>query len=203
VHTPHENGATLKARAHTHTQRQTHAQMLTLALPPQPEPFQSVAARSRRGGPGTMASARPLLVLIPARQRSVLEILAQLNGAAAWRGVAAQERAARGVGSRRADFHAERGCVGLLHPRQLVSVAGKLFQVHRVPHAGPGDCKGGGRPGGGRHGVREHRQRVSFEGGLFQGHKSTTGSTWRLQKRWATGRGRAGRTETSALATCT
>jgi len=35
-----------------------------------------------------------------------------------------------------------------------------LQQGHRVPCAEPGDCKGGGRPGGGGQGVREHRQRV-------------------------------------------
>ena len=36
-----------------------------------------------------------------------------------------------------------------------VSVAGGLQQGHRVPHAAPGDCKGGGRPGGGGQGVRQ------------------------------------------------
>jgi hypothetical protein len=40
------------------------------AAQPQPAPFPSVAARSRRGRPGTKASARPLLVVTPARQRS-------------------------------------------------------------------------------------------------------------------------------------
>ena len=46
--------------------------------------------------------------------------------------------------------------VGVLHPRQRVSVAGGVFQGHRVPHAAPGDCNyrypgytGGGRDGGG------------------------------------------------------
>jgi len=36
-----------------------------------------------------------------------------------------------------------------------VSVAGGLCEGHQVPHAGPGDCKGGGRPGGGGQDVRE------------------------------------------------
>jgi hypothetical protein len=48
--------------------RHKHTQMPHVA--PQPAPFPSVAARSRRGRPGTRASARPLLVLTPARQRS-------------------------------------------------------------------------------------------------------------------------------------
>ena len=33
--------------------------------------------------------------------------------------------------------------------RQLVLFAWGLFQGHRVPRAAPGDCTGGGRPGGG------------------------------------------------------
>ena len=33
--------------------------------------------------------------------------------------------------------------------------------------------------------------------GTMRRHSSTTRSTWRLQRRWATGRGRAGRTRTS------
>ena len=52
-----------------------------------------------------------------------------------------------------------------------VSVAGGLQQGHRVPHAGPGDCKGGGRPGGGGPGVWEPLQRVSVAGGLHQDHR--------------------------------
>ena len=60
------------------------------------------AARSRRGRPGTSASARPLRPLVPAAkptadQMRVLVILKQLADAADWRGVAAQERAARAV----------------------------------------------------------------------------------------------------------
>ena len=67
-HTTRKRGGLAGARARAHTQRQTRAQVLTVALPPQPAPFQSVAARSRREG--TRASARPLLVLTPARKRS-------------------------------------------------------------------------------------------------------------------------------------
>jgi hypothetical protein len=37
----------------------------------------------------------------------------------------------------------------------------------------------------------------------FPGPSNTKRSAWRLQRRWAIGRGRAGRTITSALATCT
>ena len=87
-----------------------------------------------------------------ADQMHVLKILAQLYGAADWRGVAAQERAARAVAAAVRDFDAGHCCVGLRHPRHCVSVAGELLQGHRVPHAGPGDCKGGGRPGGGGQG---------------------------------------------------
>jgi hypothetical protein len=89
-----------RARTHkdTHTDRHSR-KCLTVALPPQPAPFPSVAARSRRGRTGTRASARPLLVLTPARQRSrrLTKMLEQLAGAGHWRGVAAQDRAARAV----------------------------------------------------------------------------------------------------------
>ena len=81
----------------THTTRSNPPRSL-----PNPHLF-SVAARSRCGRPGTRANARPQLVLTPARQRSrrltrcaCLEILEQLDGAADWRGVAAQERARPG-----------------------------------------------------------------------------------------------------------
>ena len=37
---------------------------------------------------------------------------------------------------------------------------GGLCKGYRVPPAAPGDCKGGGRPGGGGQGVREPRHRV-------------------------------------------
>ena len=62
-----------------------------------------------------------------AEQMRVLKMLAQLAGAADWRGVAAQEIAARAVaaavqggGSRRADFDAGLCFDCLLHPRQRV-----------------------------------------------------------------------------------
>jgi tetratricopeptide (TPR) repeat protein len=58
------------------------------------------------------------------------------------------------------------GRAGRTEPRQRVSVAGGLCEGHRVPRAAPGDCKGGGRPGGGGQGVREPRLRVSVAGGL-------------------------------------
>ena len=41
------------------------------------------------------------------------------------------------------------GVQGVREPRHLVSVAGGLCKGHRVPHAVPSDCNGGGRPGGG------------------------------------------------------
>jgi hypothetical protein len=101
-----------------------------------------------------------------ADQMRVLKILAQLDGVADWRGGAAQERAARAVAAAVRNFHAGQGCLGLLHPRQRVLVAGGLCKGHCVPHAAPSDGKGGGRPGGGGQGVREPRQRVSVAGGL-------------------------------------
>ena len=65
----------------------------------------------------TVARWHPTAVKQTADQTRVLEKLDQLVGAADWRGVAAQERAARAVA---ADFHAEQGCVDLQHPRQSV-----------------------------------------------------------------------------------
>ena len=51
-------------------------------------------------------------------------------------------------------------------------LAGGLFQGDRVPHAGPGDCKRGGGPGGGGQGVREPgATRTWFAGGLSEGYK--------------------------------
>ena len=163
-----------------------------------------------------------------ADQMRVLEILEQLAGAADWRGVAAQEGAARAVAAvmrtsipgcaswvyctlgnayfslggyaKAIEYHTqclaiakqvgdragEGGTYGNLgnpyrsqggyakaieyytqclaiaeevgdraggqdvrEPRQRVSFAGGLCQGHRVPHAAPDDCKGGGRPGRG------------------------------------------------------
>ena len=64
------------ARAQTNIDTNTRI-CLTVALLPQPAPFLSVAARSRRGRP---ASARPLRALAPARQRS-----RRLTRCACWR----------------------------------------------------------------------------------------------------------------------
>jgi hypothetical protein len=67
----------------------------------------------------------------------------------------------------------------------------------------PWQLKGGGRPGGGGRGVPEPRQRVSFAGGLCEGHRVPHAGLdngkggGRLQRKWATGRGRARRTGTS------
>jgi hypothetical protein len=69
---PHTR-AHARARTHTqtHTQTDRHSRKcLTVALPPHPAPSPSLAARSRRGRPGTRAIAWLLLVLTPARQRS-------------------------------------------------------------------------------------------------------------------------------------
>jgi tetratricopeptide (TPR) repeat protein len=53
-----------------------------------------------------------------------------------------------------------RGRAGRTGTSASVSVAGGLQQGHQAPRAAPGDCKGGGRPGGGGHGIREPRQCV-------------------------------------------
>ena len=56
---------------------------------------------------------------------------------------------------------------------------------------------GGSRPGGGGQGVRETLHAYAYgHRGTSARPSSTTHSTWRLQRRWATGRGRAGRTGT-------
>ena len=109
-----------------------------------PDPF-SLAARSRRGRPGTRASARAsarTAAKPTADQMRLLEILEQLAVAADWRGVVAQERAARAVAAAVGASIPYYAFVCPLRPRQRVSFAGSLFQGHRVPHAAPGDCKG-------------------------------------------------------------
>jgi hypothetical protein len=54
--------------------------------------------------------------------------------------------------------------VGLLLPKQGVSESGELFPGVRAPQGVPDNGQGGGRSGGGRCGVREPRQSVSFAG---------------------------------------
>jgi hypothetical protein len=72
---------------------------------------------------------RPLRALAaPARRAGdkmrVLVIIGQLANAADWGGVAEQERAVPGAGSRRADFDVGHCFVCLLHPRQRIFFAG-------------------------------------------------------------------------------
>ena len=55
------------------------------------------------------------------------------------------------------------------HARKRTPFAGGLFQCEQVPHAAPGYCQGGGRPGGGGQGVRESGERARVAGGLLQG----------------------------------
>ena len=88
----------------------------------------------------TRTAAKPT-----ADQTRVLKILKQLDGAANWRGVAAQERAARAVAA----------AVRTSMPRVAAWVFGTLGNAYQK-----------------------------------------LGSAWRLQRRWATGRGRAMRTRT-------
>ena len=121
-----------------------------------------------------------------AEQMRVLKMLEQLAGAADWRGVAAQERAARAVAaavrtampgnasfvccilgnayyslgdfSKAIDHHGldlaiakevgdragEGKAYGNLGNAYQSQGQGGLCKGYRVPHAGPGDCKGGG-----------------------------------------------------------
>jgi hypothetical protein len=93
-----------QARAHTHTQ--TLARMPDRRSPSLPNPqtlfvllpdwkagHRGECAAAARDGAGTRTAAKPT-----ADQMRVWQILAQLDGAADWRGVAAhQERAARAV----------------------------------------------------------------------------------------------------------
>ena len=73
-------------------------------------------------------------------------------------------KAHKGGGSRRADFDAGLCFVYLQQAGQRISKSGELFQGARVPHTGPDNGQGGGRPGEGGRGVREPRQRVSVAG---------------------------------------
>jgi len=159
---------------HTHRDRQTLAQMPHRRSPSPTRPLfrcccQIKAWRAGHKGECTAAARADMRTAakLTADQMRVLKILEQLAGAADWRGVAAQERAARAVAAAvRTSMPSIASFVyrtlgrGLLHPRQRVSVAGGLQPGHRVPHAVPGDCKGGGQPGGGGRGVRKPRQRV-------------------------------------------
>jgi len=185
---------TLLFHSYTHTgpsqHKLTHSYnaLKPSALPPQPGPFLCCCQIKawKAGHKGECAAAARADTRTAAKptadQMRVLKILAQLAVAADWRGVAAQERAARAVAaamrtsmrSKAAWMHSERPssitrstwrlqrrwATGggrawhIREPRVRVSVAGGPFKSHQVLHAVPGDCKGGGRPGGGGQGVR-------------------------------------------------
>jgi len=87
-----------------------------------------------------------------ADQMRVLKMLAQLAGAADWRGVAAQERAARAVAA---------------------AVRTSMPDCASIVYCTLGNA---------------------YNWGTLTRPSSTTHSTWRLPWRWATGQGRAGRT---------
>ena len=109
----------------------------------------------------TRTAAKPT-----ADQMRVLKMLEQLAGAADWRGVAAQERAARAVAAAvRTSMPGNASFVYCILGRAYQSRWGTLTRPSSTT-AAPGDCKGGGRPGGGGRGVREPGQRVSVAGGL-------------------------------------
>jgi len=272
----------MRTRAHTHinTHRQTLAQMPHRRSPSPTRTLSLCCCQIKAWKAGhkgdcvaaaradTRTAAKPT-----ADQMCVLKMLEQLAGAADWRGVSAQERAARAVAaavrtsmprvaawvystlgnayqklgsfSKAIEYHTQRlaiakevgdragegrayanlgnsyqsqgdfskaieyhtkdlaitkeaggGGHGVREPRQRVSVAGGLQPSHRVPRAVPGDCTGGGRPGRGGRGVRKPSATRMSRRGTMSRPSSTTGSTWRLQRRWATGRGRAMRTRT-------
>ena len=151
------------ARARTHTQTKTHAQMPHLRS--SSAPFPSVAARPKRGRPGTRASATLLaLALAPARQRSQ-----RLTRCACWRyysslpmlptGGAWQRRSAR--------------------PGRWQPPCGRRCREWLRGSTAPSATR-----------IRSW--------GAFPRPSSTTRSAWRVQRRWATGRGRAGHTRTWA-----
>ena len=108
-------------------------------------------AHEQRAATGTRKAAKPT-----ADQTRVLEILEQLVGAADWRGVAAQERAARAV-----------------------AAAVRTWMPSKA-----------------RRSTASSETRIG-RWGAFPRRSSTTRSTWRFQRSWATGRGRAWRTQTS------
>jgi hypothetical protein len=149
----------------------------------------------------------------------LLKMLEQLDGAADSRGVAAQERAARAVAAAvRTSMPSMAACVygtlrskyqslgdfskAIKHHGQFPAIAkevgdraGERLPRHRVRRTGTSGVRMARLTG--TSGVRMSRRVTSAR------PSSTTRSTWRLQRRWATGRERAPRTETSALATST
>jgi len=173
----------------------------------------------------------------------VLMMLEQLAGAADWRGVAAQERAAMAVAAavrtsmpNYASFvYSALGSAyqnlgsfskALEHHKGHLTMAkevgdrtgegmaygnlcngyqsqGDRCQGHRVPHAVPGVCKGGGGPGGGGHGVRVVRQHVSVAGGLQQGHQVPHAAPGDCKRGGRPGGRGPGGSLTLAMATCT
>ena len=91
----------MRTRARTPTQRdrQTHAQMPRRRSPSQTRTLSLCCCQTKAWKAGTRASvwARAAATRASADQMRVLEVLAQLAGAADLRGVSAQERAARAV----------------------------------------------------------------------------------------------------------
>ena len=195
---------------HTHTQTDRHSRKcLTVALPPQPDPLslcccQIKAWRAGHKGECVMAAARADMRTAAkptADQMRVLKILEQLAGAADWRGVAAQERAARAVAAAvRTSMPSKAAWVycilGIAY-----QVAGELFQGHSTYHK-RSTWRLQRRWASGRGRARRtgtSASRISRRGTSCEGLRPTTRRTWRLQRRWATGRGRAGRTRTYGM----
>ena len=210
----------MRTRAHTlrHTHRQTLAQM----------PHRRSASRTRTpslcccqikawkaGHKGECVAAARDDTRTAAKQTAdqmrVLKILVQLDVAADWRGVAAQERAARAVaadvrtsmpsialakevGDRRAGRtgtsatrFSRRGTM-----RRPSNTTRRTWRLQRRWAIGRGRASRTGTSGA----------RIS-RWGTGRSPSSTRRIAWRLQRRWAIGRERARRTLTSALATCT
>jgi hypothetical protein len=131
-----------------------------------------------------------------ADQMRVLKILEQLDSVPDWRGVAAQERAARTVAAAvRTSMPNKAAWVYCTLGRAYRNL-GNFSEVleHHKDHLTMAK-EVGDRAGW----VRRMRTSASrmIRLGTMPRPSSTTGSAWRSQRRWSTGRGRARRTGTS------
>ena len=127
----------------------------------------------------------------------LLEILERLFVAADWRGVAAQERAARAVAAVVQTSLQGIACFFyciLGKANDLLGDFDKAIEYHKE-HLTMAKEAGNLTEGGKMHG---NIGITYFTLGAIRRPSNTKHSTWRLQKRWATGRGRAARTGTSA-----
>ena len=124
-------------------------------------------------------------------------MLEQFAGAGHWRGVAAQERAARAVAAAVRTSIPNIASFVYCNLGKAYHVQGDFrkaieYHVQHLAIAKEMEHRAGEGNGYGNLGTRISRRGTSAR------PSSTTRSAWRLQRRWATGRGRAGHTGTSA-----